>query len=111
MAQALHPDSKIHPVFHVSLLERHTADTIPGRVQPPPPPLTVAGEDEFEVEHVLDSRMSRGKLQYHVHWKGYPIADRTWEPAEFLENAAELVQDFHREHPEKPGPLPRGAQP
>lgn len=44
---------KIHPVFHVSLLSPYQAD---GRVQPPPPPLEIDGDLEYEVENVLDHR-------------------------------------------------------
>src|ERR1700678_1734423 len=40
------PDSMraVHPVFHVSMLEPSTPNTIPNRVQPPPPPITVDEE-------------------------------------------------------------------
>jgi hypothetical protein len=34
---------RIHPVFHGSLLEPYHANTIPGRTQPPPPPVEVEG--------------------------------------------------------------------
>lgn len=102
---------RIHPVFHVSLLERKRPDLIPGRVPSNPGPLVVAGEDEFEVESVLDSKLERGKLFYFVHWKDYPISDRTWEPAEFVQNSPQLLAKFHRTNPRKPGPLLRRAQP
>jgi hypothetical protein len=102
---------KVHPVFHVSLLERFHPDSIPGRIARPPPPLIVAGEDEWEVEAILDSKMTRNRLYYFVHWKGYPISDRTWEPADFLSHSSDLVREFHEQHPTKPGPMLRGAQP
>jgi hypothetical protein len=102
---------RIHPVFHVSLLERKRPDFIPGRAPSNPGPLVVAGEDEFEVEMVLDSKLERGKLFYFVHWKDYPISARTWEPAEFVQNSPRLLSKFHRTNPHKPGPLLRGAQP
>ena len=35
----LPPSMHIHPVFHVSLLEPHVANTFPGRVEKIPPPL------------------------------------------------------------------------
>jgi RNase H-like domain found in reverse transcriptase/Reverse transcriptase (RNA-dependent DNA polymerase)/Integrase zinc binding domain/Chromo (CHRromatin Organisation MOdifier) domain/Retroviral aspartyl protease/Integrase core domain len=102
---------KIHPVFHVSLLERFRPDTIAGRTPQPPPPLVVAGEDEYEVELILNSRIVHRKLQYFIHWKGYPISARSWEPAEFVQHSPKLVQKFHRDNPAKPGPMLRGAQP
>lgn len=50
----------IHNVFHVSLLEPY--HTIEGRAPPPPPMIEVDGEDQAEIEEVLDSRMHYGKL-------------------------------------------------
>jgi hypothetical protein len=102
---------KVHPVFHVELFEKHKPDLIPGRTPKPLPPVIVEGEEEYVVESIIDSRLFRGKLQYLVHWQNYPISHRTWELAENVENAPELVVQFHRSHPKKPGLLLRGAQP
>jgi hypothetical protein len=96
---------KIHPVFHVSLLSSYRPDTIPGRQQaPPPPPVVIEGNDEWEVEKILDSRVHYRKLQYYVDWKGYTPTDRTWEPAEMLANAPEVVKEFHDQYPLRPSP-------
>ncbi|CAJ0952679.1 unnamed protein product [Ranitomeya imitator] len=57
------PDSfSIHNVFHRSLLRRYVAPMVPS-VEPPAPVL-VEGELEYIVEKILDSRVSRRKLQY-----------------------------------------------
>lgn len=93
---------KIHPVFHVSLLEPYKESTIPGRLQVPPPPIEIDGEEEFEVSEILDSRINRRKLEYLVHWQGYEVSERTWEPAANLSNAPEMIQEFHRQYPHKP---------
>jgi hypothetical protein len=99
------PDSmRIHPVFHVNLLEPFRANDIPGRVQDPPPPIVVDGHEEFEVEKVLDSRVRRNRLEYLVHWKDWPVSSRTWEPAANLANAPDPVASFHRAYPRKPRP-------
>jgi hypothetical protein len=44
------PDSmkSIHPVFHVSQLEPTVFNTIPNRIQAPPPPVEIDGEPEYE---------------------------------------------------------------
>ena len=68
---------KIHPVFHVSLLEPYKDSTIPGHLQAPPLSIEVDGAEEFEVSEILDSRINRGKLEYLVHCQGYEVHERT----------------------------------
>ena len=46
----------IHPVFHVSLLEPHVANTFSGRIERIPLPIQVDGLPEFEVREIFDSR-------------------------------------------------------
>lgn len=97
---------RIHPIFHSSLLRLDTNDPLPGQVLPPPPPVEVDGEPEWEVEQILDSRRHYGRLQYKAKWVGYDMIDRQWYDAEFFENAQELVQAFHIRYPDKPsGPF------
>ena len=73
------PDSlhAIHPVFHVSMLEPAILNAIPNRVQPPPPPVFVDSEPEYEITEVLDSKMdnwcSKCKLLY-LGW--FPRSNR-----------------------------------
>ena len=47
----LPPSMHIHPVFHVSLLEPHVANTFLGRVVEVPLPIQVDGVPEFEVNY------------------------------------------------------------
>jgi len=98
---------KVHPVFHVSLLEPYRESVFPGRVQDPPPSIEIENHEEYEVEKILDSRRRRGNLEYFVHWSGYDINERTWEAAENLANAPEKVQEFHQRYPHKPKPFRR----
>ena len=100
----------VHPVFHVSMLEPATLNEIPNRVQTPPPPVKVQGDLEYEISEVVDSKIDRRrscKLLYLVRWLGYENTDEefSWLPATELENAKELVTDFHSAYPSKPGPL------
>jgi hypothetical protein len=66
-------------MFHVSLLEPYHVFTIPNRRHKPPPPIVVDGEQEYEVEEILDSRISHHSLQYLVNWQSYDISECTWE--------------------------------
>ncbi|MBW0573131.1 hypothetical protein O181_112846 [Austropuccinia psidii MF-1] len=95
----------IHPVFHISLLERVKKSTIPNRHQEPPPPVIIEKEEEWEVSQILDSKLKRTKLWYLVEWKGFSQASErsTWEPAENLMNYPKLVKYFHSLYPDKPG--------
>jgi hypothetical protein len=49
----MNPGWRVHPVFHVSLLEPYRES---GRVQPPPPPVEMEGALEYEVESILEHR-------------------------------------------------------
>jgi len=60
------------------------------------------GEEEWEVDRILDSKRRYWKLHYLVQWAEYSHVRTSWEPAENLENAQELVDEFHRKHPRKP---------
>jgi hypothetical protein len=48
---------RIHPVFHVFLLEPYHASTIPRRTHGPLPPIEVNGEQEYQVEDILGSKI------------------------------------------------------
>eukprot|EP01044_Picomonas_judraskeda_P016102 COSAG03_NODE_2807_length_2440_cov_1.683041_1_plen_612_part_00 len=44
-----------------------------------------AEEPAYEVEEILARRIRKGKLEYLVAWKGFPVSDATWEPEQSLE--------------------------
>jgi hypothetical protein len=47
-------------------------DPIAGRhANPPPDPVLVDGEEEYEVKEIMNSRFFSRKLQFLVAWKGY----------------------------------------
>jgi len=48
---------KICLMFHVSLLEPYHASTNPRRIHDPLPPIEVDGEQDYEVDDILDSRI------------------------------------------------------
>ena len=85
---ALPPDARVHPVFHISLLE--PAD--------PSTPLQETfhfknqEKDMFEVERILDYQ----DQLYLVKWKGYPTSENTWEPKEHLEDCQGLLRQYHQ---------------
>jgi len=91
-----------HRTFLVSLLHAAADDLLPGQVVPQPLPVVVEGEEEWEVEEILDSRRARGQLQYLVKWRGF--ADPMWEREENLVEV-EVVDIYHGGYPERPAPV------
>ena len=105
---ALPPSAnKKHPVFHISKLELYHNDAFPSQKTTPPPPIEIAGEEEYELDEVIDSRLRYNKLQYRAKWTGYPPEhDLEWYPAENFANSNHAIARFHSSHPYKPGPTP-----
>jgi transposase InsO family protein len=90
----------LNPVFHVSRLSPWHDN---GLHKPPPPePVVVQGEEEYEVDSIIDSRVYRHQLQYLVCWKGYGEGENTWEPAKNLSHAKKAIAKFHKENPAAP---------
>jgi len=101
---ALPPSLAMHNTFHISLLEPYQDNRFPSLIKEPSPSIQIQGEDEYELDEIIDSRLHYNKLQYRAKWKGYsPEHDKVWYPAENFNNAEHTVQRFHRRYPRKPG--------
>lgn len=67
----------IHPVFQCRLLKQSTTSPLCPVMKPLPDPTLIEGEQHFEVKHILDSCTHRGKIQYLVAWKDFPLWRRS----------------------------------
>ena len=101
---ALPASMRVHPVFHVSLLQPHrTSAAFPARqaaVRPPPIAADAKGE-LWEVEAILDKR--RGP-QWLVRWKGYGPESDSWEPRSSFDQCPELLDEFEAHRAANPKP-------
>ena len=66
--------------------------------RPGPVHMTEDRDNEWEVDHIVDSRLKIKKLKYLVHWRGYDDSDCTWEPKSNLGNAKDAICDFHESY-------------
>ena len=92
----------IHNVFHASLLSPYYKMMAFGPNFSHPSPDLIGGEEEYEVEQILNHRCygrSR-KLQYFIKWKEYPKSDNTWEPADQV-HTSDLIKAYHWLNPLK----------
>ena len=96
----LPPTMKVHDVFHIDLLTPYRETTSYGANYVRPPPVTEGDEEEYEIESIREARrQGRGrKLQYLIHWKGYPASDDSWVDHNDL-NAPELLKEFYKQTP------------
>jgi len=89
-----------HNVFHVSQVYHYTPPVV-GQPSSEPHPVIVDDSEEWQVARILDSKQCYQKLHYLVHCAGYSHIRTGWEPFENHENARELIDQFHRDHPKK----------
>ena len=99
---ALPPALCLHDVFHVDRLSPYRGNAVNGLTPPPPDPVTIDGEEEYEVDHIRDSKLFGHTLKYLVRWKGYGEGEDTWEPLSNLANSLQVVAEFHSRNPGAP---------
>jgi len=93
---------KIHPVFHVSLLEPYRQNTMAGRRSPTPPPMDLA-QQEYVIDKIKTTEIKGGQVKYLVSWKRYGPDEDTWEPYENMKDGGEqVVHQFYLDNPRKP---------
>ena len=93
--------SRLHPVFHSSVLKPFHDDTDRFVNRPRinrPPAIIVRDEQKYEVEDIRAYRVRRGVGQYLVKWRGYGEHESQWRPVAEID-APHLVERFLRNNP------------
>ncbi|KAJ9518377.1 hypothetical protein QJQ45_010295 [Haematococcus lacustris] len=89
--------SRLHPVFHVSLIKPYTGTDV-GFM--PPPVEWLDEEPVYYVERLLDHRhVHAGKAkEYLVQWEGYDAEHNTWEPRSNLVGCDKILAEYNAAH-------------
>ena len=89
---------KIHNVFHATLLTEYTENDIHGPNPEPPLPDIIEGEEEYEIEGILNHRTRKGQMEYYVKWKDYDHEENSWETEAQLEpHALDILREYQKE--------------
>lgn len=91
-------------------MEPATPNPFPGRHSDPPQAIEVEGEEEYEVDMIVDSKIDKrfkSPLRYYVKWLGYEghPEEYQWLSANDLDHSPIAIEDFHKANPTRPGPL------
>ena len=85
--------SRIHDVFHCSLLKpAHDSQALGVRGTQLP---VATDSGEYEVEKILTRRGEANHIQYLIKWKGFPMEDCSWEPESNLQNSKRILAAFN----------------
>jgi len=83
---------RIHPVVNISRIRRYV-EQVEGQKKKQPAPVIIKGEEEWEVERILNKRRVRGKNKYLVRWKEFTAESDTWKERENLRRSPILGRE------------------
>ena len=87
-----------------SLFSSESPEPRPRKSQSPAPPRKVQAEESedeetFEIEKVLNHRVTKKGLQFLIKWKGYTEEHNSWEPESSVADSAWSVRDYYHSKP------------
>jgi hypothetical protein len=85
--------TRVHNVFHVSLVRHYKPDA---KVVHFPPPVDL-DSNTYEVERIINHKVKRGQgKMYLVRWKGWGPQYDTWEPRKHLSECLSVLKMYHK---------------
>ncbi len=87
-------DIRIHPVQPLSRLELYNDSA--QEPLPLPMDVTEAGQELFEISHIVSSKVVRGIKQYLVRYQGYGPEYDMWINADELVDAEEMIAQYEQ---------------
>ena len=98
--------SRLHPVFHVSLLEPYKDPSeFHPHADPTPFELVVDNDPSLSIHSILDCRKVGHRYEYLVHFKNSSDSEDAWIPLSDIPTTYnELLERYHRRHPRAPRP-------
>ena len=86
--------SRIHNVFHVSLLKPHVGQHV--QVLPELPPMDEEGHIIYVPESIVGLRdhvlWNKGYAEYLIKWKGLPEDENSWQPEVIVQEHPYLLR-------------------
>lgn len=102
---------RIHDVFNEVMLTKYHDPEYPSQQKAPPLPEIIDEAEEYEVKTILDIKQKKPTLKelkegntsgiwYLVRWKDCTPEEDSWVAKEDITHAEELLEEFHKEHPD-----------
>jgi hypothetical protein len=89
---------KVYLVFSLDKLQKASDDPLLRQKNDPLLPMQVDGDDEWEVDEILASKLVRWSLQYRMSWRGYD-PNPTWYPAWNFVGCPQKLKELHEHYP------------
>jgi hypothetical protein len=98
--------SRLHPVFHVSLLEPYKDPSeFHPHADPTPFELLVDNDPALSIHSIQDCRKVGHRYEYLIHFKNSSNSEDAWIPLSDIPTTYnELLERYHRRHPRAPKP-------